>query len=47
MDATSVYWTNYNSSGTVMKVPLDGGTPTALASNQSSPLDVVVDAASV
>ena len=30
IDSTSVYWTTF--AGTVMKVPLGGGTPTTLAS---------------
>jgi cysteine-rich repeat protein len=43
VDATSVYWTN-SGSGTVMKVPISGGTPIVLASSQSYPLSIVVDA---
>jgi hypothetical protein len=34
MDATNVYWTDENA-GTVMKMPLAGGTPTTLATGQS------------
>jgi hypothetical protein len=41
-----VYWTNYND-GTVMKAPLGGGAPTILASGQSGPAGIVVDATSV
>jgi sugar lactone lactonase YvrE len=46
VDATSVYWTTYLG-GTVMKVSLDGGTTTLLASGQNSPQDIAVDATSV
>jgi hypothetical protein len=35
VDATHVYWTN--SDGRIMKVPIDGGTPTTLASGLSGP----------
>jgi sugar lactone lactonase YvrE len=44
VDATFVYWTNYEGSGTVMTVPTGGGTPTTLASGQSYPLGIAVDA---
>ena len=36
-----------NQGGEVMKVPLGGGTPTTLASGQSTPMGVAVDATSV
>jgi hypothetical protein len=58
VDATSVYWTNggeVSSSdggpnrppGAVMKVGLGGGTPTMLASEQSMPNGIAVDATNV
>jgi hypothetical protein len=48
VDATSVYWTNYAMpTGTVMKMALSGGTPTTLASDQSTQLGIAVDATSV
>lgn len=40
-----VYWTD-GCSGTVMSVPLAGGTPTTLASGQT-PTDIAVDGSSV
>ena len=43
--AASVYWTNF--SGTVMKVPVEGGLPTTLASGQGDPGYIAVDATSV
>jgi hypothetical protein len=46
LDATHVYWTNYNE-GTVMSVPLAGGKPTTLASGQVAMNDITVDATSV
>jgi hypothetical protein len=48
VDATSVYWTN-STAGTVMKVPVAGGSLTTLASGQSSPTygGVAIDATSV
>jgi sugar lactone lactonase YvrE len=46
LDTASVYWTN-SGDGTVMKVPLGGGTPATLASGQSSAGSIAVDATSV
>jgi hypothetical protein len=46
VDRANVYWAN-TTAGTVMKVPLGGGSPTTLASGQAMPLNVVVDATSV
>jgi hypothetical protein len=48
IDATSVYWIDsdlYTSK--VMKVPMDGGTPTILASMDGHPSKVAVDDTSV
>jgi hypothetical protein len=45
VDATNVYWTG--SSGTVMKVPVNGGTPATLASSQDQPEAIAVDGTSV
>jgi sugar lactone lactonase YvrE len=46
VDSANVYWTN-NNSGTVMKIPVGGGTAVTVAANQSGPLGVAVDATSV
>jgi hypothetical protein len=49
VDATSIYWTA-EGDGTVMKLPLAGGTPTVLASVPGSPgagKGIAVDATSV
>lgn len=46
IDATNVYWANAGD-GTVMKVPLAGGTPVVLASQQDSPSALAVDANNV
>jgi hypothetical protein len=57
IDATNVYWTNEGSSvqglapsntdGTVMQVPIGGGVPTTLASQQFLLGEIAVDASSV
>jgi hypothetical protein len=52
IDSTSAYWTNLDRAGmsctqcngTVMKIPLDGGTPVALAAGQASPAGIAVGA---
>lgn len=47
VDANNVYWTNYGS-GTVMSVPIGGGTLVTLANTtQESPDGIVVDGTSV
>jgi sugar lactone lactonase YvrE len=43
VDSTSVYFT-CTTGGTVLKLPLAGGTPVTLASGQTSPVGLVVDA---
>ena len=45
VDATNVYWTN--STGTVMKLSLGGGTPITLASGLDFPGSIAVDATNV
>jgi len=48
VDATSVYWTTYApSTGTVMKVDVNGGVPRTLASEQGGPQGIVVDRTNV
>jgi len=41
VDGTHVYWTDHGLSGTqlgsIMRVALDGGTPTVLATSQAEP----------
>jgi hypothetical protein len=46
VDGTSAYWTN-SGVGTVLKVPLAGGTPTTLASGQCTPAGIAIDSTSV
>ncbi len=49
VDETFVYWTNNGTSGggTIMKVPIAGGTPIVIASGQNFPLAIAVDNTSV
>jgi len=54
LDGTSIYWTNTGAplteeaaDGKVMKMPLGGGVPTALASGQKFPGGIAVDATTV
>lgn len=58
VDGNNVYWTNYDgasaifvgtptNAGTVMEVPLGGGTPVTLASALQGPWGIAVDAANV
>jgi hypothetical protein len=46
VDAVNVYWTA-ESGGTVMKVPIQGGTPVTLAAGQNTPAAIAVDATNV
>ena len=46
VDGTNLYWTE-DLNGTVMKVPLAGGTPTVLASGQYGAVGIAVDATNV
>jgi hypothetical protein len=46
VDAANVYWTD-DSAGTVMQMPVGGGTPMTLASGQGSPRYIAIDATSV
>jgi hypothetical protein len=44
VDATSVYWTEYNAApGAVQKVPLAGGMPTMIANDDYQPSCIAVD----
>jgi sugar lactone lactonase YvrE len=48
VDATNVYWTNsVPSSGAVMSVPINGGTPRTLVDAEDGPSAIAVDATSV
>lgn len=44
LDATRAYWPNHVASGSIMAVPLAGGTPVALATQESGPISLAVDA---
>jgi hypothetical protein len=44
VDSTQVYWSVNESPGAIMKLPLAGGAPVALASNQVYPGALAVDA---
>jgi hypothetical protein len=46
VDATNLYWANSRGAGTIVKLPLAGGTPTTLASSTGS-ASIAVDAANV
>jgi hypothetical protein len=52
VSSTTIYWTNHgdpasSALGAVMSLPLDGGTPTTIASAQNQPNGIAVDNASV
>jgi hypothetical protein len=47
VDATTLYWTNEVQSGTVVSIPLAGGTPVTLVSGRSFPMAVAEDATSL
>jgi hypothetical protein len=46
-DATSVYWTNNASPGSVVGTPLGGGGATPIAIGQTAPYPIAIDATSV
>lgn len=51
VDARNVYWTEsgtgFSPSGTILSIPVGGGTPTTVAVQQAYPNGIVVDATSV
>jgi hypothetical protein len=49
VDSENVYWTNNGtaSGGTVMKVPIAGGTPSVIASGQNFPMGITLDQTNV
>jgi hypothetical protein len=47
VDATNVYWLNNVTNGTIMKMPLCGGSVTTLATAQNSPGWITVDSTNV
>jgi hypothetical protein len=46
LDDTNIYWVNYGG-GAVQRAPLAGGTPTTIASGQSSPAAIAIDGTSI
>jgi hypothetical protein len=46
VDTDYVYWTDFGS-GSVMKVPIDGGASVTIASGQPCPAGIAVDSTSV
>ena len=46
IDATFVYWTD-TAAGTINKVPIAGGAPVTLATEQDTPISIAVDATNV
>lgn len=53
VDDTNVYWIDQvsgsfpNIVGSILEVPISGGTPTVLATGQANPTDIAVDQTSV
>ena len=47
VDSTNIYWTENNSSGTVKKVSISGGTVTTLASGLNNPAGIAIDSTNV